>query len=99
MSTRGNAMKRREFLQTAGAGLAVSTVAAPAIAQSSPELKWRLAARWPKSLDTLYGGREFLSQRGGEITDNKIQIQPFAARELVPSLSVHDTDNTSTSDM
>src|SRR4051794_17839589 len=37
-----NVMKRREFLKTAGAGLAASTaVAAPAIAQSMPELKWR----------------------------------------------------------
>jgi len=34
-------MKRREFLKTAGAGLAASTtVAAPAIAQSMPELKY-----------------------------------------------------------
>jgi TRAP-type mannitol/chloroaromatic compound transport system substrate-binding protein len=49
-------MKRREFLQAAGVGLAASAVAAPAIAQSTPEVKWRLAASWPKSLDTLFGG-------------------------------------------
>src|SRR5215510_12569433 len=60
-TTRGNAMKRREFLQAAGLGLATSAVAAPAIAQSSPEIKWRLAASWPKSLDTLYGGCEYFS--------------------------------------
>ena len=35
-------MKRREFLKAAGVGLAASTaVAAPAIAQSMPEIKWR----------------------------------------------------------
>jgi TRAP-type mannitol/chloroaromatic compound transport system substrate-binding protein len=49
-------MKRRQFLKTAGVGLATSTIAEPAIAQSTPELKWRLTASWPKSLDTLYGG-------------------------------------------
>ncbi|MGH2322707.1 twin-arginine translocation signal domain-containing protein, partial [Enterococcus faecalis] len=48
-------MQRRRFLKsTAVAGAAVG-VATPAIAQSMPELKWRLASSFPKSLDTLYG--------------------------------------------
>src|SRR5262249_13799140 len=77
------AMKRRDFLRTASIGLTASTVAAPAIAQSTPELKWRLTASWPKSLDTLYGGCEYFAQRIAEITDNKFQIQAFAAGEIV----------------
>src|SRR2546423_11270648 len=80
-------MKRREFLKAAGLGLAGSAaIAAPAIAQSAPEIKWRLAASWPKSLDTLYGGCEYFGKRVAEITDNKFQIQPFAAGEIVPRL-------------
>ena len=56
-------MKRREFLKAAGVGLAASTaVAAPAIAQSMPEIKWRLTSSLPKSLDTLYGGAEVFRQ-------------------------------------
>src|SRR3982751_3820677 len=79
-------MKRREFLTAGGVGLAASAVAAPAIAQSMPEVKWRYATSWPKSLDTLYGGCEYFCKRVAEITDNRFQIQPFAAGELGPGL-------------
>ena len=83
-------MKRREFLKAAGVGLATTTIAAPAVAQSMPELKWRMTASWPKSLDTLYGGNEFFCKRMAELTDNKFQIQLFAAGEIVPGLQVLD---------
>jgi TRAP-type mannitol/chloroaromatic compound transport system substrate-binding protein len=83
-------MQRREFLKVAGAGMAASTVAAPAIAQSMPEVKWRLTASWPKSLDTLYGTCEGFAKYIAEATDNKFQIQVFAAGEIVPGLQVLD---------
>jgi TRAP-type mannitol/chloroaromatic compound transport system substrate-binding protein len=92
-------MKRREFLKAAGVGLATSAVAAPAIAQSAPEIKWRNTASWPKSLDTLYGGVEFFCKRVAEITDNKFQIQPFAAGEIVPGLQVLDAVQNGTVEM
>jgi TRAP-type mannitol/chloroaromatic compound transport system substrate-binding protein len=83
-------MKRRAFLASSGAGLAATTIAAPAIAQSSPEVKWRLASSFPKSLDTLYGAVEYLSKRLAAMTDNKFQLRPFAAGEIVPGLQVLD---------
>jgi len=92
-------MKRREFLKAAGAGAAASAVAAPAIAQSAPEIKWRLTASWPKSLDTLYGGCEYFAKRIAEITDNKFQIQVFAAGEIVPGLQVLDAVQNGTVEM
>ena len=33
-----------------------AALAAPAIAQEMPEVKWRLTSSFPKSLDTIYGG-------------------------------------------
>jgi TRAP-type mannitol/chloroaromatic compound transport system substrate-binding protein len=67
-----------------------SAVAAPAVAQSNPEVRWRLTASWPKSLDTLYGSCETFSRYVAEATDNKFQVQPFAAGEIVPGLQVLD---------
>src|SRR5437660_5578350 len=92
-------MKRRDFLKAGGVGVAASTVAAPAIAQSMPEVKWRLAASWPKSLDTLYGGCEYFCKRVADVTDNHFQIQSFASGEIVPGLQVLDAVSSGTVEM
>jgi TRAP-type mannitol/chloroaromatic compound transport system substrate-binding protein len=85
-----NSMKRRDFIKATGIGVAGAAVAAPAIAQSSPEIKWRMTCSWPKSLDTLYGGVEVMAKAVADATDNKFQIQVFAAGEIVPGLQVLD---------
>ncbi|MGA8228889.1 MAG: TRAP transporter substrate-binding protein [Xanthobacteraceae bacterium] len=92
-------MKRREFLKSAGVGAAAVAVAAPAIAQTAPELKWRLTSSFPKSLDTIYGAAEVFSKAVAEATDNKFQIQVFAAGEIVPGLSAADAVQTGTVEM
>jgi len=72
-------MRRRAFLKQTALGLAAGTIAAPAIAQSQPAIQWRLAASWPKSLDTIFGGAELIAKRVGEMTNGKFQIRAFAA--------------------
>ncbi|KRE18261.1 ABC transporter substrate-binding protein [Bosea sp. Root381] len=83
-------MKRRQFLQTATAGAAAATIASPAIAQANPEIKWRMASSFPKSLDTIYGAGETMAKMVSELTDGKFQIQVFAAGEIVPGLQALD---------
>jgi len=56
-------MKRRQFLTAAGVGAAASVIAAPAIAQANPEIKWRMTCSWPKSLETLYGAADTMAKR------------------------------------
>lgn len=93
-------MQRRDFIKSTGLGLAAATaVAAPAIAQSSPEIKWRLTSSFPKSLDTIYGGAETFAKAVLEATDGKFQIQCFAGGEIVPGLQALDAVQNATVEM
>ncbi|MEA2952818.1 MAG: hypothetical protein QOJ96_2338 [Alphaproteobacteria bacterium] len=92
-------MKRRQFIQAAGVGLAATAMAKPAIAQSNPALKWRLTSSFPKSLDTIYGAAEIFAKAVAEATDNKFQIQVFAAGEIVPGLQAADAVTNGTVEM
>jgi len=68
-------VNRRDFLRTGVAtGLATSAVAAPAIAQALPEVRWRLTSSFPKSLDTIFGTAQTLCRYVAEATDGKFQI-------------------------
>ena len=85
-------MQRRQFLKTAGAGLAATSGAsfsARAFADL-PALKWRMASSFPKSLDALFGTGEALAKRLAEITDGRFEIRVFAGGEIVPALGVLD---------
>jgi TRAP-type mannitol/chloroaromatic compound transport system substrate-binding protein len=84
-------MRRRELLLSGlGAGAAAATLAKPAIAQSMPEVKWRLTSSFPRSLDTIFGTAQQLAKYVGDATDNRFQIQAFPAGEIVPGLQALD---------
>ncbi len=92
-------MKRRTFLSAAGVGLAAGAIAKPAIAQSMPEIRWRLSSGFPKSLDTLFGANEEFVRHVSEATDGKFQIQPFAAGEIVGTFQAFDAVSNGTVEM
>jgi TRAP-type mannitol/chloroaromatic compound transport system substrate-binding protein len=92
-------MKRRQFLQAATAGAAATAIAAPAIAQSNPDVRWRLTSGFPKSLDTIYGAAETFAKFVSEATDGKFQIQPFAAGEIVGAFQAADAVGNGTVEM
>jgi TRAP-type mannitol/chloroaromatic compound transport system substrate-binding protein len=92
-------MKRRDFIASAAAGVAAGTVAAPAIAQSMPEVRWRLTSGFPKSLDTIYGASDLFAKYVSEATDGRFQVQPFAAGEIVPTPQAIDAVANNTVEM
>jgi TRAP-type mannitol/chloroaromatic compound transport system substrate-binding protein len=44
-------MRRRDFIKRAGLGVAGGAIAAPALAQTQPQIRWRMASSFPKSLE------------------------------------------------
>ena len=89
-------MKRRIFLQGGAIATAATVLAAPAIAQSMPEVKWRLTSSFPKALDTIFGTAQTFAKYVSDATDGKFQIQAFAAGEIVPGLQALDAASNGT---
>lgn len=95
-------VSRRHFLskgvKSAAAVGGTAMLAAPALAQSSsdPVIRWRCVSSFPKNIEVLYGCAEVMSKALAEATDNKFQIQVFAAGEIVPGGQAFDavSDNT-----
>lgn len=83
-------MKRRLFINQSTVGVAATVLASPAIAQSLPEVRWRCASSFPKSLDTIYGGGDVIAKRVAALTDGKFKISLFGAGELMPAFGTVD---------
>ncbi|MBH8563793.1 TRAP transporter substrate-binding protein [Nostoc sp. CENA67] len=90
-------MKRREVLNSAAIATATAatlascsqTTKSPTVQTGLPNIRWRMATSWPKSLGTFIGA-ETVAKRVAEMTNGRFQITPFAAGELVPGLQVLD---------
>lgn len=85
-------MKRRDFLKQAGVGAAAGAgiTAAPFVHAAPPRLRWRLAASWPVSLDTIFGGAQHIAKRVSELTGGRFQIRSYSGGEIVGGLQVLD---------
>ncbi|KQT60291.1 MULTISPECIES: TRAP transporter substrate-binding protein [unclassified Aureimonas] len=87
-------MDRRTFITkaglAAGAAAASTTLAAPAIAQDMPQIRWRLTSSFPNTLDTIFGGAEVMTKAVSDMTGGKFTIDVFPAGELVPGLQALD---------
>ena len=93
-------MDRRKFIRSAGtATAATAALAAPAIAQSAPQLKWRMTSSFPKTLDTLFGTAESFVRYVAEASDNRFQIELAAAGEIVPGLEAANATSAGTVEM
>ncbi|KTQ96730.1 ABC transporter substrate-binding protein [Aureimonas ureilytica] len=84
-------MDRRTFIRSAGLTAGASlTLAAPALAQGTPDLRWRMTSSFPNTLDTLFGSSQLFAKTVSDLTDGKFKIDVFPAGELVPGLQALD---------
>lgn len=81
-------MDRRKLLY--GSVTATTLLAAPAVAQTRPALRWRMTTSFPKNLGVMYGTAEMFVKQVAELTDNRLQIQLFGPGEIVGGTQVLD---------
>ena len=65
-------------------------VAAPAVANPAPEVRWRLASAFHPSLDFLFGGAQTFGQSLSDMTDGQFTVAVSAAGEIAPALEALD---------
>ena len=78
-------MKRRKFLQQAGAATAATGVVlawAPAI-HAQKRLEIVMVTTWPRDLPGLGTGAQRFAQRLTDMTDGRINVQYYSAGERV----------------
>lgn len=93
-------MERRDFTKTAllgaaGAGLLTgcgndessAEDGAPNV-QTNTQVRWRLASSFSRSLDTIYGAAEVLSERLKTLTNGNFELLTYPGGELVPPFEV-----------
>jgi TRAP-type mannitol/chloroaromatic compound transport system substrate-binding protein len=90
-------MKRRAFLTTATVGAAASTLASPALSQDIRQ--WRLVSAWPRNLPGPGVAAQMLADRITTLSGGRIQVELFAAGEIVPGPGVFDAVAEGTADI
>jgi len=88
-------MKRREFIKKAGTGVAAvgtlaaaSTLPKPAIAQKRTEMN--IVSTWPRDFPGLGTGAQRVAKRINDLTEGRIQVKYFAAKERVGAFDSFD---------
>ena len=81
---------RRQFLGALGLAGAGAALASPVIAQSSPNVEWRLTSSFLPSLDLIYGGADTLAKTLADLTDGHFTLKVSPAGEIAPALDALD---------
>ncbi len=82
-------MDRRSIVKSAGLAGVLAAGVAPAV-HAQAAVRWRLASSFPRSLDTIFGSAEKLSQTVKALSGGKFEISVHPAGELMPAFGVVD---------
>lgn len=97
-------MKRRDFVATIGSAAALSactsenqpTAGGP---QSQQRFSWKIVTTWPPNFPGLGTGVNTLVRYINEMSAGRLQIQIYAAGELIPAFEVFDAVSRGTAEM
>lgn len=104
-------MKRRDFVRTASLGALAAGAAltgcnkqeqtstqAPAASKEEP-IHWKMVTTWPKNFPGLGTGAEKLAELIGTLSDGRLTVRVYGAKELVPAFEVFDVVSDGTAQM
>lgn len=77
---------RRTTLAAAATGL----LAAPSIARAQGSMRWRMVTSWPKNLPGPAFSAQRIADRIRLLSGGRLDVQVFAAGEVVPAFAVHE---------
>lgn len=104
----GRFVKRRQFVAGLGAGAALTSMAAcgqqaadcgPTIAGEQQTWKLKMVTTWPPNFPGLGTGANTMARYLNEASGGRIEVQVFAAGELVPAFEVFDAVSAGTADL
>lgn len=78
----------------------VSTLALPMLVNAAPaEFKWKMVTTWPKNFPGLGTGANELAQLINEMSNGRIAVKVYGAKELVGALETFDAVSRGTAEM
>ena len=90
-------MDRRNFLKAGVVAGATVPLAAPAIAQDVQQ--WKMVTAWPKNLPGPGVAAQLLADRITTLSGGRIEVELFAAGEIVPGRGVFDAVSEGTAEL
>ncbi len=91
-------LSRRKVLGAGSLGV-VGALACPHVAKAQAPITWRMATSWPQNAPGVGTNAQRLADIITSMSAGRLEIQVFAAGELVPPLQVFDAVSAGTADM
>jgi len=85
--------------RSALAGTAAGAIAAPFVARADGPVRWRMATAWPPDLPGPGVSARRITERVAAMSGGRLEIELFAAGELVPAFEVLDAVSRGTAEI
>jgi TRAP-type mannitol/chloroaromatic compound transport system substrate-binding protein len=89
----------RTLSRRAALSVGAAALAAPAVARAQTQLRWRMVTSWPKGRAGPGVSAKRIADRINAMAGGRLQVDLFAAGEIVPPLAILDAVSTGTVEM